>query len=214
MTEKIVKPAVNWGELEPHYRAGKRSLKDIGAEFGCSDAAIIKHAKKHKWSRNLQEKIKQRALQKVSDSEVSAVVSAQTKITEEIRVEVESELQANIIRGERKDISKYRGLITKLFTELDASTDNIELMEQIGELMAAPDEAGIDKINELYRKVVSLPGRVDMAKKLVETFEKLINAERKVFNIRDDDDTDNNPTQFNEIKLIAVWPNEGRLIEG
>lgn len=42
---------IDWDAIEPHYRAGIRSLKDIGAEFEVSDAAIIKHAKRDGWVR-------------------------------------------------------------------------------------------------------------------------------------------------------------------
>ena len=69
--------------------------------------------------------------------------------------------------------------------------------------MASPDEAGIDKLNDLYRKIISLPGRVDMAKKLVETMEKLINAERRVFNIKDDEPPEKAPTVV-EVRLVAL----------
>lgn len=40
--------------VEPHYRAGIRSIKAIPAEFGVSRAAIDKHAKKHGWTRDLR----------------------------------------------------------------------------------------------------------------------------------------------------------------
>lgn len=43
---------IEWDLIEPHYRAGIRSLKDIGKEFEVSDAAIVKHAKKVGWVRD------------------------------------------------------------------------------------------------------------------------------------------------------------------
>jgi hypothetical protein len=43
--------SIDWGAMEPHYLAGVRSLRDIGKQFGCSAAAILKHAKKHGWAR-------------------------------------------------------------------------------------------------------------------------------------------------------------------
>lgn len=48
MTAKRV---IDWDALAVHYRAGVRSLKDMGQEFGVSDAAIIKKARREGWTR-------------------------------------------------------------------------------------------------------------------------------------------------------------------
>ena len=52
-------------------------------------------------------------------------------------------------------------------------------------MMATPDENGNDRLNELYRKVISLPSQTDTAKKLAETLKTKIELERKVFKIED-----------------------------
>ena len=64
---------IDWEALEIQYRAGIRSLKNIGSEFGVSDAAIIKRAKRDNWSRDLKAKIQARADAKVSASLVRAL---------------------------------------------------------------------------------------------------------------------------------------------
>lgn len=174
---------VDWDALEPHYRAGIRSLKDIGAEFDCSDAAIIKHAKAHKWTRNLRDKIKQRAAEKVSAAMVSAEVSAQTKVTEEVRIEVESEVQARIELTHRKDITRARTLAVSLLEELEHQTANRDLYEQLGELLFAPDAKGVDRLNEIYRKVISMGGRTSNMKQLADTLKTLVGLEREIYGI-------------------------------
>lgn len=45
------KPSIDWAAIQPHHHAGIRSLRDIGGEFGVSDVAIIKHARKNGWTR-------------------------------------------------------------------------------------------------------------------------------------------------------------------
>jgi len=177
------KPVIDWDAVEPHYRAGIRSLKDMAAEFGCSDAAIIKHAKAHKWSRNLKAKIQQRAAEKVSAAMVSAEVSALTKVTENLRIEVESEVQSRITLSHRADITRGRKLTMALMEELEMQTGSAEDFEKLGELMAAPDDKGFDKLNELYRKVISTPGRIDSVKKISETLKNLIALEREAFGL-------------------------------
>lgn len=86
----IKRRLVDWDAVALHYRAGVRSLKDIGAELKDSDAAVIKHARLNGWGRNLMAKTQAKADAKVSAATVSAEVRAQAKITEAVRVEVES----------------------------------------------------------------------------------------------------------------------------
>jgi hypothetical protein len=53
---------------------------------------------------------------------------------------------------------------------------------QLGELMRKPDDAG-DRLNEIYKKVISSPVRVDTAKKLVETMKSVIAMELEAYGI-------------------------------
>lgn len=111
---------VDWDAIEPHYRAGLRSLKDLGAEFEVSDAAIIKHARAKGWDRNLKAKIQAKADAKVSAAMVSAEVSETKALTEAVRIEVEAEVQARIRLTHRTDIGKYRAMGMNLAAELEA----------------------------------------------------------------------------------------------
>lgn len=203
MNELVTKNEPDWSAIEVAYRSGD-TLRAIANKHGngLSHVAISNRAKKDGWARDLGPRIKAKTEEKVCRDALNKS-DLTSRLTEQSLIEANAELQANVIRAERKDITRYRGLVSKLFTELETTTDGLVLMEQIGELMSAPDEAGVDKLNEIYRKVISLPGRVDMAKKLVETLEKLINAERRVFNIKDDDQ-DKQPSTVVEIKLVAL----------
>jgi hypothetical protein len=110
----------DWDAIEPHYRAGIRSLKDIGVEFEVSDAGIIKHARQHGWTRNLKAKIQAKADAKVSAAMVSEEVSKEAKLTESTRVEVESEVQARIRLSHRTDIQRGKRITNALMQELEA----------------------------------------------------------------------------------------------
>jgi hypothetical protein len=70
-----------------------------------------------------------------------------------------------------------------LLDELELATTDIELLRQLGLLMVAPDRNGIDKLHDLYTKIIRLPGRVDAMKKLSETLRTLITLEREAFGI-------------------------------
>ena len=66
------KKDIDWEAVEFHYRAGIRSLKSIGAEFGVSDAGILKRAKRDGWSRDLAAKIRAKADSMVGRSRYAA----------------------------------------------------------------------------------------------------------------------------------------------
>ncbi|MBK9497321.1 MAG: hypothetical protein IPO08_22935 [Xanthomonadales bacterium] len=95
------------------------------------------------------------------------------------------EANANAIAAveitQRKDIRELREMVAMLAEECRAQVKNPADFEKLGELMAKDDGDGsIDKLNELYRKVVSMPGRISAVKQLAETLKILIELERKV----------------------------------
>ena len=179
MTRKVI----DWESVEIQYRAGIRSLKDIGREFDVSDAAIVKRAKRDGWTRDLRAKIHAKAESKVSESLVSAEVSAQTKVREREVIEANAAAIADVRLAHRSDIRRSRELTNKLLDELEGLTDNRELFEQLGELMHSPDDKGMDRLNDLYRKVVELPNRTKVMKDLAETLKTLIALERQAYNL-------------------------------
>ena len=181
----MTRKQIDWEALEIQYRAGIRSLKCIGFEFGVSDAAIIKRAKRDNWSRDLKAKIQARADAKVSASLVRAEVSAQTKIREREVIEANASAVANVLLGQRRDIQRSRNIVMAMMVELEAScgAENAELLASLGDMMRSPDEYGRDKLNDLYQAVVSLPGRAKTMKDLAASLVSLIDKERDAFNI-------------------------------
>jgi hypothetical protein len=184
MVVKASKPEIDWDAIEPHYRAGIRTLKDMGEEFNVSDAGIIKHAKRFKWTRNLKGKIQALAEKKVSELEVSDGVSVEGKLTEAQRVDFDSTQIAKIHYRERKDLIAIRDRFMSMFAEFGQICDQQEVLEKLGEMLLDP-EVSIDKLNEKYRRVISFDGRVDSGKKLVETIRILFDLEAKVFKLND-----------------------------
>jgi hypothetical protein len=183
MAEAPIKRVIDWDALAIHYRAGVRSLKDMGEQFGVSDAAIIKKARRDGWTRDLAGKIQARADKKVSAATVSAEVSAQTKVSEKLTIEVEATVQARVRISHRSDIGRSRTLTMRLLEELEAQTSLVPELDQLGELLAKPDKNGVDRLNDLYQKVISLPGRTKTMKDLADTLKGLIGLEREAFGL-------------------------------
>lgn len=194
------KPKIDWDAIEPHYRAGIRSLKDIGEEFSVSDAGIIKHAKRFKWTRNLKGKIQALAEKKVSELEVSEGVSVEGKLTEAQRVDFDSTQIAQIHYRERKDLIAIRERFRSMFLEFGQLCDQQEDLSKLGEMMANPNVT-VDRMQAAYQRVISFEGRIDSGKKLVETIRILFDLEAKVFKLHDID------PEFDEIEIMFVKAN-------
>ena len=80
----------------------------------------------------------------------------------------------------------------KLFDELElmVGAENVNLLQQLGELLYSPDEKGMDKLNDLYMKIINLPNRVKAIKELSDTMKTLVALERQAYGL---DDENNKP---------------------
>ena len=176
---------VDWEAVEREYRAGVKTLRQIGEQFGCSHVAVKKRADNEGWSRDLNEKIRAAAEAKVTKAQVTKQVTKEQKVTERDIIETNAEALATVIRSHHKSLGRLETVIQLLFDRLEAELKDPELFSQLGDLMYAPDKNGQDKLNDLYRKVIDLPMQTDTAKKLAETLRIKIELERKVFKIED-----------------------------
>lgn len=185
MTEKKV---VDWEAIEPQYRAGIRSLEDIGKEYGVTKAAIHKHAKKHDWTRDLSKRIAAKADAKVNAAAVNDSVNAQRAVSERQVIDAAVDLQYRVRMKARRDIEELEELVFMLMAELKTQTKDPGAFEELGDLMRAEDDRGQDKRNDLYNRVISSSSRIDSAKKLVEMVERLVLLKFKLFGVKIDDD--------------------------
>lgn len=71
-------------------------------------------------------------------------------------------------------ISRARALTISLLEELEAMDRHGNALHAIGEVMAGMDDsAASNRIEEVWRQVTSLPGRIDAIHKLTETMQML-----------------------------------------
>lgn len=181
-TEKPQAPA-DWDKIELDYRAGIKSLRQLGTEHGISEGAIRKRAKRDEWTRDLSERIQDKAEQLVRKEAVRKEVRAERAASEREVVDANAQAVADIRLAHRRDISRARRVTNALLDELEQQTDpeTVQLLEQLGELLYAPDDKGRDKLNELYQAVISLPERSKTMKVLAESLAKLVDLERAAF---------------------------------
>lgn len=192
----VGEPKTDWEKVQELYRVGVVSLRNIAADNYCTEGAIRKRAKKESWPRDLKAKVKAKAEELVRKSEVRKTVRKGQAVTEAMQITVAATLQADIIIKHRTDIPAARGLVSKMFKELELQTDGIELLQELGELMRAENEQGQDRRNDLYNKVISLQGRSGTLKSLVDSLKVMIHLEREAFGLDDEakDDDMSAPT--------------------
>lgn len=178
-----VERVLDWEAIERDYRAGLLSTREIAGQHSISHTAINKRAKAESWDRDLSIKIKAKAEALVSRRLVSIEVSKNNLATERQIVDAGAQRIADVRSEHRQDIERARSLCKSLLAELEAQTFDPAMTAQLGELMRAPNDDGVDKLNDLYRKIISTPGRIDSAKKLVEAMKSVVAMEREAFGL-------------------------------
>lgn len=175
--------APDWERIELDYRAGIKTLRQIAAKQGISEGAIRKRAKREDWTRDLSGRIQDKAEQLVRKQAVRKEVRKQSAVSERVLVEANAQAVADVRLAHRHDIHRARRLTNALLDELEHQTDpaTLALLSDLGELLIEPDERGVDKLNDLYRAIISLPERSKTLKVLAESLQKLVDMERKAF---------------------------------
>ena len=187
MSAEPKKASPDWEAIELDYRAGILSLREMGAAHRVSHVAISKRAAARAWERDLSAKIKAKADSLVNRAMVTSSVNAGTLVTERAIIEANAERIAQVRGEHRSDIGRARTLTVAMLIELEAQTGNLPALVELGEILRSPNEAGSDKLNDLYRAVISLPERTKTVKALSEALKHLVGLEREAYNISGDD---------------------------
>lgn len=182
---KQPRKSIDWEAVEMAYRLGAQSIRSIATEHGCTDTAIRLKAKEQGWARDLTAKVKNATSELLRKEELrtSLRTNPAAKATEREQVEISAQIKTNIILAHRKDIPAARSLTMRMFDELGMQTDGIELLRELGEIMRDPNESGQDRQNDLYRKIIDLPGRAGTLKTLSDSLKTLVSLEREAFGL-------------------------------
>ncbi|CAM7368438.1 HTH psq-type domain-containing protein [Phytobacter diazotrophicus] len=173
----------DWEAIESAYRAGVLSVRELAGKYGISHQAISKRAKKDGWERDLKAKVQAKADALVAKREVARQVATESNISERQLIEATAEVIATVRMEHRGDIRRARELTNTLFDELAGECGDVVALEQLGELMRREDDKGMDKLNDLYHKIISLPSRVKSMKDLSDSLKTLIGLEREAYGI-------------------------------
>lgn len=199
------KKLIDWAGIEREYRAGIRSLRSIGKEFGVSEGAIRKRADRDGWTKDLSAKIRAKADDLVRKAEVRNQVRSATEgaycapdESERNVIEVNAQVQATVMREHRSTLNRTRALVNGLLAELEMMTISPELIERLVELVGEKAESDAEiqahsKRLEAVAKVLGMHARVDSLKKLVDSVRIVVQTEREVFGMDAKDAPKDNP---------------------
>lgn len=227
MTETVEKQEPDWPRIEADFRAGIKSLRQIGSEHGVSEGAIRKRAKKEEWTRDLEKRIQAKADELVrneavrntvrSEGDAYRMTTPEKKLAEKEVVEVNAQLQFQVRMQSREDVLRLEKIVRTLMGELEAYTNDRAALEELGEWVAermdedirehsdnkALDKTLARKLNMLYSRVISSSERIDSAKKLVEMLDRLIALKYRIFGIKLDDDAGDKGTVEDLLESIG-----------
>lgn len=196
MAEDKSKKVIDWELVEKHYRANIKTLRQIGEEYGVSHVSIMKRAKTYGWSRDLAAKIQQKAQELVTKRLVTKTTTKEKLVTDAETVQAYGEVVASVDMMQREDIGTALTVSRSQMTELAAlgNPSFKEALEWLAETFdkSDADDNGrekVDKQNELYRYIISLPGRVKMSKDIGASHGVYIPLQRKVFGLDGKDST-------------------------
>lgn len=198
----------DWERIELDYRAGIKSLREIAAGTGVSHVTISKRAKSQGWVRDLAAKIQAKADDLVNKATVNRSVNAVNPISERETIDSNAQAVASVKIAHRQDIQRTRKITMSLLEELEQQTgrDTVAMLEDLGDMMRREDDKGMDKLNDLYQKIISLPGRAKTMKDLGDSLRVLVALERQAFGL---DDKDNAPTDALTTLLHGISKTNG-----
>lgn len=169
---------VDWEAMEPHFRAGLLSYKQLGDRFGVTPAGILKHFRKLRITRDLKARIHAKAQEQVNAAAVNAEVN---KASEASTIAANANLLTSITLGQRHLTDQGVALVRRLMTELDTTMEAPEVFGQVHDLLAAGEDPDPAQLRRLADLVSSLPEREKVARGLVESMNRAIAGQRRVY---------------------------------
>lgn len=177
---------INWQDIELDYRAGFKSNTQLCADHGISRRELHRKVTELGWTKSLQPRIQAAADEKVA-REISDKFAFETGGDAAEIVDNNAAVIANVQLRQRDDILNLRELVASLTIECKAQVKDPAVFVKLGELMASGENADVEKLNELYRRVISTHGRITSVKLLADALKTLIELERKVLKMDTDD---------------------------
>jgi len=172
--------AGDWAYARAQYESGIALLSDIALDIGVAVSTVANRASRGGWVRDQHARL--RITEERKALEAAEWRTQQQAATAQVE-RVTAIMQSKVVVAHRTDIARARKIANALLLELDTLTTDQAVFANLGDLLNAPDDRGIDKLNQAYRKVISLPERSATLNSLGAALKTLIQLERQAFDI-------------------------------
>ena len=182
----------DWPWAQCQYETTQATTRSLAQALGVSQTAIMARATKYGWQRNKHSHVVQATATLLAQQVAKQTATHQHHLQALEKVNVD--MQARLLMDHRTDIARARRLCMRLVDELEQVMDNTPHRDELGELMRAEDDRGRDRLNDAYRKVLSMPERVGTLRALADALKCFIGLQRQAFGITgvvDDPDQQN-----------------------
>lgn len=183
MTGRGKSKNIDWKKAERLFRQGMLTNHEIALECGAkSEATIRVRAKDLGWTRDLTDKMRQKARVKMVENLASygnpeKVMSGMhdEQITEEA-----ARTQVQVVREHQQTLKSGHSLTLRMLNELDATTAYMGELQQLITSSVAPMR------QEAMRRSISLGARATVMRDLAQAARIWVTMERQAFNIVDE----------------------------
>ena len=177
-------PAAQFIFMEQHYKAGILSNLKIAKSIGMSEAFVRKWAKRLGWERTLHRDVMRKAQEKLAQT---ADPHRESHVTfDGEAVDTASDMVVAVVREQRGVLGNARKLAEQFVKELAILSEYPEEMDRIAQIVAIEetmDEESARKRLATFRKILNLDGRTKTLTNLAMALSRVIEAERKAFNL-------------------------------
>jgi predicted transcriptional regulator len=171
---------VDWEAVEPLFRAGVRSIREIAKQFCITESAIRQHAKKYGWTRELSDRVRKEVREKLLRSEAAQNAA---QVSDAQVVEAASLAGFQVVQSHRTDINRLRQLAADMITDL---TECREKYDKIEEAICEDTKDDVTLARRsMMRKAVSLHSRSGILLNLSTAISKMVTLERIAWNLND-----------------------------
>lgn len=145
---------IDWEAVERDYRIGKFTLRELAEKHGCTHQAIDKRAKKHAWTKDLNDVIRQ-----ATDAALVAEMVASSGQAVATTVIAVAEMNKQVILGQRKRITQLQEDAEIAKDKLIALADTVSDIREAGVLVSAIE--GLARISKTLTEQERLVYKLD-----------------------------------------------------
>lgn len=181
--EDVQPKAADRDAVERDYRTGRWTDRELGTKHGIAHTTIKRWADKFGWRKDLTDAVRQATNAAVIAETVKA--KAGDAVVQQVdTVLAAAEIGKQVILRHRQDILDVRTLAMELLGEIRLATHSPQELESLFRLATQGMEAeDIAAVQQSFKDLLKLHGRVNSLHKLADTLNKLQPLERKAFNL-------------------------------